>query len=109
LTSPIGGNIINNLFQAAAAESVSFATVWTPAEAQYQYDNLVIRTQCVNANDTLACLRSLSVYDLQRVNINTPAPGATNPPLYMYAPLLDGDLVPDYTYRMFQQGRFSKV
>jgi len=88
---------------------VSFATVWTPAEAQYQYDNLVIRTQCVNANDTLACLRNVSVADLQRVNINTPAPGATNPPLYMYAPLLDGDLVPDYTYRMFQQGRFSRV
>jgi len=27
----------------------------------------------------------------------------------MYGPLIDGDLVPDYMYRLFAQGRFTKV
>lgn len=111
LLSAYGGNRadITSLFHGAAAESVSFATVQTAAEAQYQYDNLVIRTQCVNANDTLACLRSLSAHDLQVQNYNTPGPGASDPPLYMYAPLIDNDLVPDYTYTMFAEGRFTRV
>jgi len=46
---------------------------------------------------------------LQQQNINTPFPGAQDPPLYMYAPTLDRDLVVDFTYNLFRQGRFQKM
>lgn len=98
-----------DLFHAAAAESQSFATVNNPSQAQYQYDNLVIRTQCADSNDTLACLKGLTAEQLQRVNINTPSPGAQQAPLYMYTPVIDGELVPDYTYRLFAEGKFVKL
>ncbi|KAL2824527.1 Alpha/Beta hydrolase protein [Aspergillus cavernicola] len=99
----------DGLFHAAAAESQSFAPMFTIDEAQFCYDNLVFRTGCNSAADTLACLRSLDIATLQRENIATPLPGAQEPPLYFYAPVVDDDLVPDYTYRLFLQGRFIKV
>jgi len=42
-------------------------------------------------------------------NFNTPLPGATAPPLYMYGPTLDHDLIPDITYNLFAQGKFQRV
>jgi len=100
----------DHLFVGAASESQSFATQWNISESQWMYDNIVIRTECVNAkNGTLECLRSRSVEELQKVNFNTPFPGASNAPLYMYGPTIDGDLVPDYTYKLFSEGKFVKV
>ncbi|OJD31316.1 triacylglycerol lipase [Diplodia corticola] len=96
----------DGLFQATAAESQSFGTVLTYNESQFMYDNLVIRTGCASSIDTLACLRSLPVAALQAENFNTPLPGAQNAPLYMYSTTIDYDLVPDYTYRLFAQGKF---
>lgn len=76
---------------------------------QFAYDNLVIRTGCASEDNTLACLRNLSAADLQKQNINTPFPGAQNPPLYMYGPTLDHDFISDYTYRAYAEGKFVKV
>lgn len=81
----------------------------TVNQSQFAYDNLVIRTGCASNSDTLACLRNLDTATLQQENINTPFPKAQAAPLYMYRPTIDGDLVKDYTYRLFQQGRFVKV
>ncbi|KAL3475334.1 Alpha/Beta hydrolase protein [Aspergillus californicus] len=99
----------DGLFHAAIAESQSFAPMLTIDEAQFAYDNLVTRTGCNSAVDTLACLRDLDIAALQRQNIATPLPGAEEPPLYFYAPVVDDDLVPDYTYRLFFEGKFIKV
>jgi carboxylesterase type B len=73
------------------------------------YDNLVIRTGCTSSKDTLACLRSLNATYLQTKNINTPFPGAQNPPLYMYGPTLDGDVVSDLTMAAYRKGNFIKL
>jgi carboxylesterase type B len=73
------------------------------------YDNLVVRTQCADSDDTLTCLRGLSAEFIQSVNFNTPFPGAQGPPLYMYGPTIDNDLIPDYTYNLFAHGRFIHV
>ncbi|GLB03502.1 hypothetical protein AtubIFM57258_008086 [Aspergillus tubingensis] len=97
------------LFHAAAAESQSFAPMLTVNQSQFAYNNLVIRAGCASDPDTLACLRRLNTTELQRVNINTPLPTAQQAPLYMYGPVVDGSLIPDYTYRLFQQGKFIKV
>ncbi|KAK0647760.1 putative secreted lipase [Lasiodiplodia hormozganensis] len=99
----------DGLFHATAAESQSFGSIYTFSESQFMYDNLVIRTGCASYVDTLACLRSLPVAALQAENIQTPLPGAQNPPLYMYSTTIDYDLVPDYTYKLFAEGRFIRV
>lgn len=103
LLSAYGGRD-DGLFHAAAAESQSFASMYTIDESQFAYDNLVARTGCGSAPDTLSCLRSLDVASLQQQNIATPLPGTTEAPLYFYAPIVDEDLVPDYTYRLFEEG-----
>jgi len=98
----------DNLFVGTAAESQSFATLYTSTQSQWEYDNLVMRTACVS-DDTLACLRNLSAKEIQAQNYNTPFPGSTNPPLYMYGPTIDGDLIVDYTYNLFAAGKFIHV
>ena len=96
----------DGLFHATAAESQSFGTMLNVEESQYQYDNLVIRTGCIDEEDTLACLRNLSATFLQENNHNTPSPGAQVAPLYMYGPVIDNDFVQNYTYGAFEQGQF---
>lgn len=100
----------DGLFHAAAAESVSFATVYTAAESRWQFANLAVRLGCVG-NDTAvaACLRAKTAAEIQAVNYNVPFPGAAAPPLYMYNPVVDGDLLRDLTYTAFAQGDFVKV
>lgn len=98
----------DGLFHAAAAESVSFATVFTVAESQWQYDNLAIRLGCVDS-DSLACLRNKTATEIQAVNYNIPFPGAAAPPLYMYNPVIDGDLLQQLTYAAFRDGNFIKM
>ncbi|KAK3112677.1 hypothetical protein LTR53_010795 [Teratosphaeriaceae sp. CCFEE 6253] len=99
----------DGLFHATAAESQSFSALRTVPENQFAYDGLVIRTGCVDAYDTLACLRSLTATELQAQNFNTPFPGAQQAPLYMYGPTLDFDFITDYTYRAYEKGKFVRV
>jgi hypothetical protein len=81
----------------------------TVKQNQFAYDNLVIRTKCVQQEDTLNCLRGLSAAEMQVYSYNTPFPGAEDPPLYMYGPTLDYDFISDYTYRAYAQGKYVKV
>ena len=97
------------IMQGAAAESVSFATMLSVSESQYQYDNLVQRVGCANSGDTLSCLRSQSAANLQLVNKNIPYPGAPNPPLYMWNPVMDNDMIQNYTRSAFENGEFLRV
>ncbi|KAJ5951812.1 Carboxylesterase type B [Penicillium vulpinum] len=97
------------LFVAAAAESQSFGPVLNVTESQFAYDELVTATGCGGSQNTLACLRSLDVNALQLKNVNRPYPGATGKPLFLYGPTIDEDLVIDYTYRLFHEGKFIKV
>lgn len=100
----------DGLFHAAAAESVSFATVLTAEQSRYQYDNLALRLGCVgNTSQTLTCLQSKSAAEIQDMNYNIPYPGAADRPLYMYNPVIDGDLIRDLTYTSFAKGNFVKV
>jgi len=102
------GGKSKGLFHAAAAGSVSFATVLTSEESRYQYDNLVIRLGCAG-HDPLACLRSKSATELQEKNTNIPYPGAAGSPIYMWNPVIDGDLLTELPYEAFTAGRFIKV
>lgn len=101
----------DDLFHAAAAESVSFATVLTVDEAQYQYDNFTHAAGCdsSNATQSLSCLRSKSASDLEAQNFNVPYPGQNKAPLYMFGPTIDGSIIQDLTYTAFQTGKFIDV
>jgi cholinesterase len=101
------------LFHATAAQSQSFAAMRTVSESQYQYDRLVARTGCnaqeTGNNDTLACLRGLDINKLDKYNIKTEFPGATQAPLFAYNPTLDYDFIEDYPLNMFESGHFVRV
>ncbi|KAH8701136.1 putative triacylglycerol lipase [Talaromyces proteolyticus] len=109
LTAYGGSGILNTLFHASAAESQSFGSQATVAESQFAYDNLTTRTGCAGTVDTFSCLRNLELNTLQQENYGIPFPGNTLAPLYPYSPTIDHDLVPDYTERLFGQGKFMKV
>lgn len=102
------GGADTDLFHAAAAESVSFATVLTVAESQYQYDNLAIAAGCAG-NSSLACLRSMTAAQLQAVNKGSAYPGAPSAPIYPWNPVVDGTLVQNLTYAAFAAGAFVRV
>lgn len=95
-------------FHAVACESPSFATMLTLEEANYQYRQFATRFGCVGS-DSLSCLRNLTANEIQEKNYNIPFPGGSSPPKYMYTPSIDGTFVPDYTYRLLEQGKFIKV
>jgi len=101
------------LFHATAAESQSFGALRTVSESQYQYDDLVSRTNCTEKDtgkkDTLACLRTLPIATLQKYNINTKFPDGIIKPLFPYNPTLDYDFIPDYTIHSFDAGAFVHV
>ncbi|KAI2117673.1 hypothetical protein LOZ42_002436 [Ophidiomyces ophidiicola] len=97
------------LFHGVIAGSPSMGNMLNVSESQYMYDSLTNRTGCNDDADSLGCLRKLSAEAIQAQNIKLPLPGATKLPLFMYAPTIDGDLVPDYTYRLIQEGKFLRV
>ncbi|KAF5659577.1 cholinesterase precursor [Fusarium heterosporum] len=98
------------LFVGAAAESISFATLLTVNESHYQYKNLAIQLGCLGKDEqVLRCIRSKSPQEIKKVDKNIPSLGTSTPPLYMWTPVIDNDLIPDVTYRLFEQGKFIKV
>ena len=99
----------DGLFHAAAAESQSFGAQFNISQSQYQYDGLIQRVGCNTTTDTLECLRNVPVAALQAVNINTASPGGVGAPLYMYSNVIDGEFTTDYTYNLFDEGKFIKV
>ncbi|KAL2352362.1 Alpha/Beta hydrolase protein [Cryomyces antarcticus] len=103
----------DNLFHATAAESQAFPPLRTVVESQYMYDNLVGRAGCnsttAKSKDTLACLRGMGTAALQNVNTNNPFPSRTRAPLWPYGPVLDNDMIRDYTYSAFDKGAFLKL
>ncbi|KUL85639.1 hypothetical protein ZTR_08872 [Talaromyces verruculosus] len=104
-----GINRLDSLFHAAVAESQSFGPQLTVAESQFQFDNLTERTGCADSNHPLKCLRNLDINTLQKENIEIPYPTGVLPPLYPYGPTIDNDLVSDYTFSLFGEGKFMKI
>lgn len=96
------------LFVGAAANEPSFATEFTVKESQFYYNNLAVRAGCA-VKDSLSCLRNKTAAELQAVNFNIPLPGGSNPPSYQWLPVIDGDFLTDYTYKLISEGKFIKV
>ena len=103
-----GGSKDNNLFVGAALQSPFWPTQRTVSEMEFQYQRLLQNTNC----SSLDCLRSVDLAEFQAASTNAPFSGATAQdvlPLWYWLPVVDGDLVPDRLYNLFEQGAFVHV
>ncbi|KAJ1324078.1 acetylcholinesterase [Microdochium nivale] len=116
------------LFAGAAAQSQSFGPVRTAAKSRYQFINLAKNLGCWDDNHAaglpeddrsndaavLACMRAAPVATIQDHSKNIPYPeiagrSDAKAPLYMWSPLIDGDLIKDLTYTRFREGHYVRV
>ncbi|AEO54340.1 hypothetical protein MYCTH_2296814 [Thermothelomyces thermophilus ATCC 42464] len=103
----------DNLFIGGMTESLFFPAQPFVHELEYQFDRVVSQTGCdgVAPDRQMACLRSKDVAVLQAANYAQPFPGRPDPPmpLFYWTPCVDGDLLRDLPYRLFEKGQFISV
>ena len=104
----------DGLFVGAISESLFFPAQPYVAELEWQFDRIAQSVGCdaTYGNDAaMSCLRSQDVSTLQALNIPAASPGRTAPPnpLFYWTPCVDGDLIQDLPYALFETGRFLKI
>lgn len=106
----------DGLFVGAISESLFFPAQPYVAELEWQFDRIVQAVGCdagaYGKGDTaMSCLRHKDMAALQALNIAAAFPGRTAPPnpLFYWTPCVDGELIPDLPYVMFESGRFLKM
>lgn len=97
------------MFVGAIGESVFFPRQPKVDELEWQFDSYVNQTGCSGAHNELSCLRGKNSSLLQEYNSQYPYPGRNSSPVFYWTPTVDGELVPDYPYVLFEQGRFIHV
>ncbi|KAI1504392.1 Alpha/Beta hydrolase protein [Biscogniauxia marginata] len=100
-----------NLFVGAIAESVFFPAQPFVSDLEWQFDRLLAERGCDGVGEPMACLRSKGTDELQSSNVPSPFPGRPGlpAPLFYWTPCIDGDLLPDLPYLMFERGQFIDV
>ncbi|KAJ5652924.1 hypothetical protein N7507_010350 [Penicillium longicatenatum] len=100
-----------NLFAGAIAESNFWPTQRTVAEMEFQYTRFAKDVGCGKVKDTLSCLRTVDIQTIQEYDVDEPFPGGSSSPvpLWYWLPVVDGDLVPDILYTLFEQGKVVHV
>ncbi|GME34276.1 carboxylesterase family protein [Neofusicoccum parvum] len=91
----------DQLFSAAIAESGGpffYKALSSAAIREQQYDAALNATGCAGANDTLACLRTVPADKFDPVFKQ-----------YLWTPMVDGGLIPDFTSKLLHQGKFVKA
>lgn len=104
----------DGLFVGAISESLFFPAQPYVAELEWQFDRITQSVGCNSAygNDTtMTCLRGKDMAILQALNIAAAFPGRRAPPnpLFYWTPCVDGNLIQDLPYAMFESGRFLKM
>ncbi|KAI0199105.1 alpha/beta-hydrolase [Astrocystis sublimbata] len=106
-----------NLFVGAIGESVFFPAQPFLHELEWQFNLTLERTGCdegvggVAADEAMDCLRDKSTEELQAANVPAAFPSAPpgSTPLFFWTPCIDGALLPDLPYRLFEKGAFLDV
>ncbi|KAI9037468.1 alpha/beta-hydrolase [Aspergillus affinis] len=101
----------DGLFVGAVAESPFWPAQPTVAEAESQFDRFANETGCSDSPNILSCLRSLDISTLEQANVLHPLPGASDEPLplWYWLPVVDGDIIPDSLYNLFDGDKYLKV
>jgi acetylcholinesterase len=79
------------------------------SELEWQFDLFASRAGCDGSSNPLQCLREQNITTLQTANANMAYPGRTGNSLFPFTPAIDGHLIVDFPYRMFEKGQFVKV
>lgn len=103
----------DGLFVGAISESLFFPAQPYVSELEWQFDRIVRNLGCESygPGTVMSCLRSKDVVTVQALNIAEAFPGKTAPPdpLFYWTPCVDGNLIQDLPYVLFETGRFIKV
>ena len=103
----------DGLFVGGVSESLFFPAQPYLSELEWQFDRVVQHAGCgaVDLGAQMKCLRGKDVAELQAVNLASAFPGRAAPPtpLFYWTPCVEGDMIEDLPYLLFEQGRFIKV
>ncbi|RAH60642.1 carboxylesterase [Aspergillus piperis CBS 112811] len=99
------------IFTGAVLESPFWPTLRKVAEMEFQYTRFVDDVGCSNSSSALACLQSADLTIIQKANVPSPFPNAPSDPLplWYFLPVIDGEMVQDQLYRLFDQGKTLKI
>ena len=97
------------LFTGVFGISPFFPTQMRVSELEWQFDLFTSRAGCNGTGNPLECLRSKDTTILQTANAPMAFPGHTRAALFPFTPAIDGELIADFPYKMFEEGRFVKV
>ncbi|KAM3417778.1 Carboxylic ester hydrolase [Cercospora zeina] len=99
------GGKADGLFHRSIQESGSATTAWYNGTDWYQpiYNDLVDNTNCTEAPDTLACLRTLPYHAIFPFlnDSNVAGPG--------WYPTVDGDVIRNFPTILLEQGHFAHI
>lgn len=96
------------LFHAIAAHSPTFDVVISPAEARTNFVALAESFSC-NRSYRLQCLRNLTAAKLQSHNFLKPSLKRNTPPVNLWRPSIDNNLVTDYVFNRLEEQDFPKM
>ena len=103
----------DGLFVGGVCESLFFPAQPYLSELEWQFDRVVRQAGCGAADRAaqMACLRGKDTAALQAVNVASAFPGRTAPPtpLFYWTPCVDGVMIEDLPYLLFEEGRFIRV
>lgn len=101
------------LFKGAVLESGFFPAQPRVGELEWQFERAVKQTGCgrVEKERQMDCLRGKDTGVLQGANGWQPFPGRREPPmpLFYWTPCVDGEVITDFPYRLFREGKFIDV
>ncbi|KAL2851067.1 Alpha/Beta hydrolase protein [Aspergillus pseudoustus] len=94
------------MFVGAIAQSPYWPSQQTVTQAEQTYNRLKAATNC----STLPCLRALDADVLQSAVSNPDVPVGSSDTMSwtVFSPVIDGALIPDRLYRLYEQGRFLR-
>ena len=99
LATAYGGRddgLFRGMIAESGAEGNMIKNLSAPTEV---YNDITAKVGCANATDRLACLRTVPFAELNE---------AINSTTGSYRPIVDGDLIPDYSSVMLAKGQFIK-
>jgi hypothetical protein len=103
----------DHLFVGGMAEAIFFPAQPYVSELEYQFDRVVNQTGCGNVSPAqqMACLRRKDTAVLQAANYAQAFPGRSDPPmpLFYFTPCVDGYLLRDLPYKLFEMEQFIRV
>lgn len=91
------------------SESVFFPAQPRVPELEYQFNQTLAKVGCADDKDQMGCLRGKDIKAIQDANIASPFPGRAANPHFYWTPCIDGDILQDYPYRLYDKGSFIKV